>query len=106
MKRILLMVLYNLPFVPYWWCQLCYYAKHADDISEEKRYALIKKITLHANKGGRVKIAAYGKEHIPPEGGFIFYPNHQGLLTCWLLLKPATDILRRWQKWRLKRSSF
>ena len=36
MKRILLMVLYNLPFVPYWWCQLCYYAKHADEISEEK----------------------------------------------------------------------
>ncbi len=79
MKRILLMVLYNLPFVPYWWYQLCYYAKHADEISEEKRYALIKKITLHANKGGRVKIAAYGKEHIPAEGGFIFYPNHQGL---------------------------
>lgn len=79
MKRILLMVLYNLPFVPYWWCQLCWYARYADKISEEKRYALIKKITLHANKGGRVKIAVYGKENIPEDGGFIFFPNHQGL---------------------------
>ncbi len=79
MKRIILMVLYNLPFVPYWWWQMCYYAKHADEISEEKRYALLKKITIHANKGGRVKIKAYGKEHIPKEGGFMFFPNHQGL---------------------------
>lgn len=79
MKRILLMVLYNLPFVPYWWWQMCYYAKHADEIREEKRYALLKKITIHANKGGRVKIAAYGKENIPEDGGFMFFPNHQGL---------------------------
>lgn len=79
MKRIILMVLYNLPFVPYWWWQLCYYAKHADEIPEDKRYALIKKITLHANKGGRVKIDVHGKENIPKEGGFIFFPNHQGL---------------------------
>lgn len=79
MKRIILMVLYNLPFVPYWWWQLCYYAKHTDEIPEEKKYALIKKVCIHANKGGRVKIAAYGKENIPKEGGFIFFPNHQGM---------------------------
>lgn len=92
MKRILLMVLYNLPFVPYWWWQLCYYAKHADSIGEEKRYALIKKITLHANKGGRVKIAAYGKEHIPQEGGFIFFPNHQGLFDVLAIIEASDRI--------------
>lgn len=87
MKRIILMVLYNLPFVPYWWWQMCYYAKHADEISEEKRYALLKKITIHANKGGRVKIKAYGKEHIPKEGGFMFFPNHQGLYDVLAILE-------------------
>ena len=79
MKRIILMVLYNIPFVPYWWWQLCHYAKKADHYSEEERYALLKKITVHANKGGRVKIDAHGVENLPDKNGFILYPNHQGM---------------------------
>ena len=79
MRRIILMVLYNLPFVPYWWWQLCHFAKHTDDIPEPDKYALLKKIVLHANKGGRVKIDVHGREHIPTEESFVFFPNHQGL---------------------------
>lgn len=73
------MVLYNLPFVPWWWYQLCHYAKHTDEIPEDKKYALLKKITVHANKGGRVKIDVHGQENIPREENFVFFPNHQGL---------------------------
>ena len=79
MWRIILMVLYNLPFVPWWWYQLCHYAKHTDEIPEDKKYALLKKITVHANKGGRVKIDVHGQENIPREDNFVFFPNHQGL---------------------------
>lgn len=79
MWRIILMVLYSLPFVPYWWYQLCYAAKHTDEIPEDQKYALLKKVTVHANKGGRVRIDAHGKENIPQEENFIFFPNHQGL---------------------------
>lgn len=91
MKRILLMVLYNFPFVPWWWYQLCSYARHTDEIPEEKKYALLKKITLHANKGGRVKIDVYGKEHIPSEKGFVFFPNHQGLFDVLSIIE-ACDV--------------
>lgn len=91
MKRIILMVLYNLPFVPWWWYQLCSYAKHTDEIPEKKKYALLKKITLHANKGGRVKIKVYGKENIPTENGFIFFPNHQGLFDVLSIIE-ACDV--------------
>ena len=73
------MVLYNFPFVPWWWYQLCHYAKHTDEIPEDKKYALLKKITVHANKGGRVKIDVHGQENIPREENFVFFPNHQGL---------------------------
>lgn len=73
------MVLYNLPFAPWWWYQLCHYAKHTDEIPEDKKYALLKKITVHANKGGRVKIDVHGQENIPREENFVFFPNHQGL---------------------------
>ena len=79
MRRIVLMVLYNLPFVPYWWWQLCHFAKHTEEIPEPEKYALLKKITLHANKGGRVKIDVHGREHIPTGESFVFFPNHQGL---------------------------
>ena len=79
MRRIILMVLYNLPFVPYWWWQLCHFAKHTEEIPEPEKYALLKKITLHANKGGRVKIDVHGREHIPTGESFVFFPNHQGL---------------------------
>ena len=79
MKRILLMVFRNIIFVPYWFCQLLWYAAHADSIPEEKKLALLKKIVAHANAGGNVTVKAYGTEHIPRDGSFMFYPNHQGL---------------------------
>lgn len=91
MKRIILMVLYNLPFVPYWWWQLCHFAKHTDDIPEPEKYALLKKIVLHANKGGRVKIVVHGKEHIPTDQSFVFFPNHQGLFDVLAILE-ACDV--------------
>ena len=47
--------------------------------TDEEQYALLKYITLRANRGGNVKIAAYGVENIPEENGFMFFPNHQGL---------------------------
>ena len=78
MWRIILMVLYNLPFVPWWWYQLCHYAKHTDEIPEDKKYALLKKITVHANKGGRVKIEVHGQENIAQEEKLVFCPHHQG----------------------------
>ncbi len=91
MRRIILMVLYNLPFVPYWWWQLCHFAKHTDDIPEPEKYALLKKIVLHANKGGRVKIDVHGKEYIPTDQSFVFFPNHQGLFDVLAILE-ACDV--------------
>jgi len=79
MKRIILMVLRNLLFVPYWWCQMCFTARNAEKYSKEKRWALLQKVTRHANKGGRVVIEALHTENIPSREPFIFYPNHQGL---------------------------
>lgn len=38
MKRILLMVLRNLWFVPYGWFKLCYTAVHVEKYTEEERY--------------------------------------------------------------------
>lgn len=79
MKRILMMVLRNLVYVPWGWIRLCYYASHTEQYTEEQRYAMLKNIVYHANKGGSITIDAHGVENIPQENGFMFYPNHQGL---------------------------
>lgn len=79
MKRILLMIFRNIFLVPYAWCKLCYHAAHPEKYTDEEQYALLKYITLRANRGGNVRIAAYGVENIPEENGFMFFPNHQGL---------------------------
>ncbi len=79
MKRILLMVFRNLLLVPTAWFKLCYHASHPDKYSDEEQYALLKYITLKANRGGNVTIDVHGIENIPKEDGFMFFPNHQGL---------------------------
>lgn len=79
MKRILLMVFRNFLFVPFAWCRLCYHASHTEKYSDEEQYALLKYITLRANRGGNVTIDVHGTENIPEEDGFMFFPNHQGL---------------------------
>ena len=79
MKRIILMVLRNILFVPYGWFMLCKYARNVDRYTEGERYALLKKIDRRANKGGNITVKAYGIENIPDQDGFMFYPNHQGL---------------------------
>lgn len=79
MKRIMLMVAYNILLVPYMWFKLCYYASHVDKYTEEERYKLLRFIDNRAITGGRIQIDVHGAENIPKENGFMFFPNHQGL---------------------------
>lgn len=46
MKRIIVMVLKNIIFVPYYWIMLNWYAAHVDKYTEEQRYAMLKKLTM------------------------------------------------------------
>ncbi len=93
MKRIIIMVLRNILFVPYWAFQLLMYAKENDRHTEQQRYDLLRKIVLHANKGGRVRIETKGIENIPKQNGFILYPNHQGLFDMLAIIEGCTQPL-------------
>ena len=72
------MVFRNIIFVPYWFCQLLWYAAHTDSISEEKKLALLKKIVAHANAGGNVTVKAYG-----------FIRIIKDFMMCWQSLIPV-----------------
>ena len=98
MKRILLMVIRNLIFVPYWWIKLCWYAAHTDDYPEAEKYAFLRYVDDHAIKGGNIHIDVHGQENIPRENGFMFFPNHQGLfdvlLICDTHKNPTSFVIR------------
>ena len=86
MKRIIMMVLRNLLFVPWGWFMLNRYAKNVDNYTEGERYALLKKIVRRANKGGNITVQSYGVENIPNENGFIFKPKQKGMNDCVAIL--------------------
>lgn len=90
MKRILWMVLMNLWYIPYGLPKLYWSAAHADELSVEERYDVVKQIDNRAIKGGRVLIDAHGLENLPEEDGFIMYPNHQGLFDLLAILQIMT----------------
>lgn len=56
-----------------WWCGI------SKKVSFEESYRWIQRAATDANRAGRVTIEAHGVENIPKEGGFVFFPNHQGL---------------------------
>ena len=78
MKRIILMVLRCLPFIPYWFYKLERLGR-SDKFDEETRYDFLNKMTTHINRVGRVIIQSDGQENLPEESGYIMFPNHQGL---------------------------
>lgn len=78
MYRIAMMVLRLFFRVPYYLLRIWWYGKSKSATLEEA-YAWVKKVTISANRAGKVKIESYGLENIPKENGFVFFPNHQGL---------------------------
>ena len=63
----------------YYILKMAWMGKHSDKYSEEERYKFIRKVTMQANRCGRVRIDSYGAENIPKQNGFVIFPNHQGL---------------------------
>lgn len=105
MKRIILMVAYNILLVPVMWFKLCYYARHVEKYTEEERYKMLRFIDSRAVKGGRITIDVHGQENIPKEDGFMFFPNHQGLFDVLAIMhacpRPFSVVMKR--KYRIFR---
>ena len=79
MNRIVRMVLKNLWIVPGAWVKLCRYARDTEKYSELEKWQHIQYILKRAISGGNIDLKVTGLEHIPQEGGFMLYANHQGM---------------------------
>lgn len=89
MNRIIMMVLRNWYYVPFKWIKLCRYAAYADKYTDHEHNLLLRDIVKHANKGGRVTIKVTGRENVPEQDGFMYFPNHQGLYDMLAMLEAS-----------------
>lgn len=68
-------------FLRIWWCSV------NKKISLQRGYEVTRHVTIQANKAGKIKVQVIGKENIPKENGFMFFPNHQGLYDVLAILE-------------------
>lgn len=94
MRRILLMVIRNILFVPVYWYKLCYHARHVEKYTEEEHYELLRYIDHRANTSGNINIKVYGQENIPDDNGFMFYQIIRDFMMYLRLWKRVQDHFR------------
>jgi len=91
MKRIVMMLIRNLYYLPYALIKLRWYLAHKEKYSEEKINAFFRAICKHAVRGGNIKIDISGVENFPKENGFMIFPNHQGMFDVLALILACPD---------------
>lgn len=85
MNRILQVIFRRFPHVPSFLYRLFRYGTSPERYTMEEKYAFSKLIARHFQSGGNVNIRVFGRENIPAESGFVFFPNHQGLFDAYAL---------------------
>lgn len=98
MKRIALMALRSLFFLPFYFYhifRLCNIEKY----NAATRYAYLHKLVPLVNRRGRVTIDCHGLENLPKETGYIMFPNHQGLFDALAFLetheRPFVTVMKK-----------
>ena len=50
----------------------------AEPFDEKRAYDYLRKVVRIMNRTGRIRTVISGEQHLPKEGGYILYSNHQG----------------------------
>ena len=106
MKRIIMMVLRNLLFVPYGWFKLCWYASHVDRYTEEERYALLKYIDGRANRGEISLLMLMGQKIFQKKMASCFIRIIRDFMMCWQFWTHVRFLFLLWRKRKWERFLF
>jgi 1-acyl-sn-glycerol-3-phosphate acyltransferase len=87
MKRMLMIIIRKLFYIPHTWIKLCYYASHVNKYSEKEHYSLMRDIANLIIGGGKIDIRVFGQKNIPAKNGFMLFPNHQGLFDAFAIVR-------------------
>lgn len=78
MFRFYFVIIMNLFRLPYILPKMNYMIKHSERYSEQKRYAVVKRLIRIMKRTGTIFTKSFGAEHLPKEGGYVMFSNHQG----------------------------
>lgn len=78
MLRFYYVILISIPFIIFYLLMAEHYTKHRERYDEEQCYELAQKVVVRFKKNARIRTISYGEEHLPKEGGYVMYSNHQG----------------------------
>lgn len=98
MNRLYKIILKNFIRVPSTFFKLVRYAKEDSKVTKEEKYALLQYIVERTKATGDLEIQVFGRENIPKEDGWIFYPNHQGIFDGFAMIeaypKPFSPVIK------------
>ena len=77
MLRFIQVIVCNLPRL-YMIPKMAYKARHGEKYSEEDCYRYAQLAIRRMMKAGHIATEKYGMEHLPQEGGYMLFSNHQG----------------------------
>ena len=78
MLKLFYVIFMNLHRAPYMIPRMRAEADHPQRYTEEQRYSLVQHAIYLMNKTGKINTVETGAEHLPKQGGYMMYPNHQG----------------------------
>ena len=99
MNRLTKIVLKNLHLVPGTFSKIYWNAAHPDKYSKVQKMKPLRRILEKSKETGNIEIKVYGRENIPEEDGFIFYPNHQGIFDGFAMIeacpRPISPVMKK-----------
>lgn len=78
MLRFCFVILVSIPYIVYYLRKGAYIERHSTDYTEDDRYRIAINCINVLKRHGFIHTKAYGIEHLPKDGGYVMYANHQG----------------------------
>ena len=98
MKRIALMFLRSIFYLPYYLVQI-YRLANVDKYDANKRYAFLRTEVPKVDRRGKIKVECYGVEQLPEQTGYIMFPNHQGRFDAMAVIetheRPIVTVMKK-----------
>jgi len=99
MNRLTKIVFKNIHLAPWTFAKIYWYAAHPDKYDKETKMKPLRRILERSKITGNLDIKVYGRENIPEEDGFIFYPNHQGIFDGFAMIeacpRPFSPVMKQ-----------
>lgn len=78
MLRLIYVVILRIGSIIHFVPKMRKYARHPEKYTDEDCHRLAQIMIEKVHKTARVHVSVHGTEHLPAQGGFILYSNHQG----------------------------